>query len=171
MYALANAFSLNMLPKENGKVTIKEIDVIDAVCRLNSKFKSYIGHQSTASLLSYIFNEDIEVNRESYQFSFKNNKLLVAQYSGPRLEEGTTSLPENAEFRYFEITYVFEVYEINEDIEQYMNELPLALQETLEGVGMYEEVSNVYIVKSKDRYYSVNYKYSGNVLTKGYKEV
>lgn len=103
---LANAFSLNMLPVNSYNINIKEIEVIDAAILLSKNINSYVGHADTAIILSRIFNIDIQANRTSFTFSETNNKLLVAQYSGPRLPEGTTELPEGSGFRYFLITYL-----------------------------------------------------------------
>lgn len=169
MYILANAFSLNMIPRNNeGKVDIREIEEIDAVCILDGKFISYIGHQETASLLSYMFNQDIEVNRQSFEFSIACNKLLVAQYSGPRLEEGTTKLPANAKFRFFDITYDFKVLNIDKDIEEYMAELPELLHDSLIDIGVYELSANTFYVKDTNNdYYRVTYAYNDRSVNAG----
>jgi len=165
MLALANAFSLNMLPLEGGKTQIREIEQEDAQIILNSsQFKSYVGHKDTAEILSQMLNIQVLPNRESFEFNI-GTKLLVAQYSGPRLPEGTTQLPEGARFRWFEVIFDFEIYEVDGDIETYMKELPFLLQETLEALGTYEEVKNQYIVKCNEEHYRVSYSYSQNVLT------
>jgi len=167
MYALANAFSLNMLPLESGKTQIREIEQEDAICILNSsQFKSYVGHKDTAEILSLMLGIQVLPNRESFEFNIGTKKMLVAQYSGNRLPEGATQLPEGARFRWFEVSFDFEIYDVAGDIETYMKELPFSLQETLEALGIYGEVKNQYIVKcSNHTYYRVSYSYSQNVLT------
>ena len=50
---------------------------------------NFIGHQSTAQLLG------MEANRVSLQAG-AGATLVVAQYDGPRLDEGATQLPEGA---------------------------------------------------------------------------
>lgn len=50
---------------------------------------NFIGHQSTAQLLG------MEANRVSLQAG-AGATLVVAQYDGPRLNEGATQLPEGA---------------------------------------------------------------------------
>ena len=51
---------------------------------------NFIGHQSTADLLG------MEANRVTLQAG-SGATLIVAQYNGPRLNEGVTDLPEGAE--------------------------------------------------------------------------
>lgn len=169
MYALANAFSLNMLPSNNeGKLSIREIEMIDARCIIDGRFTSFIGHQSTASLLSYMFNEDIEVNRSSFEFTLAFDRLLVAQYSGPRLEEGATTLPENANFRFFDIHYEFNVLTIDKSIEEYMAEMPELLQDTLLDLGVYEIGANTFYVKDvNNNHYRVSYRYNDRSVSEG----
>lgn len=50
---------------------------------------NFIGHQSTADLLG------MEANRVTLQAG-SGATLIVAQYNGPRLNEGATELPEGA---------------------------------------------------------------------------
>lgn len=52
-------------------------------------FINYMGHPSTAALVG------MEANRVSLQADY-GSTLVVVQYDGPRLNEGTTDLPEGA---------------------------------------------------------------------------
>jgi hypothetical protein len=91
MNYLGNAFSLNMVPR-GVKVDIVELDNQPSFEGLTS----VVGHPTTATLLGVPFN------RASVTLN-KGDMLVVAQYSGPRLEEGATVLPEGAEFRWFRV--------------------------------------------------------------------
>ena len=103
---LANAFSLTMLgsielkPTENEyhvltkKVSIDEIDTADII--------SAIGHADTANILSSILGTKIVPNRVSINLTY-DDILYVAQYTGPRLPEGTTVLPEGSNFTFWKV--------------------------------------------------------------------
>ena len=94
---LGNAFSLQMILTP---VTVSIRDLTQAEFALViPQCESVVGHPTTAALLSNIFGEEIKVNRISVQLD-PGDTLYVAQYSGPRLEEGATSLPEGASFRW-----------------------------------------------------------------------
>lgn len=99
---LGNALSLQMINTdipsdwvlEIKKVSPEDIPV-DAI--------SCIGHQDTANVLSGILGRDIPCNRRSV---FLNNKdtLYVAQLTGGRLPEGTTTLPQGFKFKFLKVT-------------------------------------------------------------------
>lgn len=55
-----------------------------------------IGHASTASLVQNMLNLDRECFNRSNLKLESGDILVLAQYSGPRLEEGCTELPEGA---------------------------------------------------------------------------
>jgi hypothetical protein len=89
MKYLGNAFSLGMLP-EGAAPTIRELPGRPDV----SGLVSVVGHADTASILGVAFNRaTIKLNL--------GDVLIVAQYDGPRLAEGTTTLPDGARFRWF----------------------------------------------------------------------
>jgi len=66
------------------KTTWKHFDEV-----LNSDHINFMGHQSTASMVG------MEMKRISVKVN-PGDTVVWAQYSGPRLEEGSTTLPENA---------------------------------------------------------------------------
>lgn len=99
MKYLGNAFSINML--DVGRyciVQVKRIEMAD----VPHDCKSIIGHPATASLLTKMLGYDVPVNRESVMLK-KDDELYVAQYSGPRLPEGATELPEGAQILFFRV--------------------------------------------------------------------
>ena len=98
---LCNAFSINMLQTFPSEIKIKEISTTDASKLIASgKYKSAIGHASTAELLSNILSFPIKVNRTTLQLN-ENDELLLAQYYGERLPEGVIKLPEGSSIRWF----------------------------------------------------------------------
>lgn len=97
---LGNSFSLNMLAYDEftliraRKVNPDEVPA-DAV--------SVIGHADTARVVSGILGREIPANRVNVALE-DDDILYVAQYKGPRLEEGATKLPEGATLEFVEIT-------------------------------------------------------------------
>lgn len=101
MHILVNAFSLGMLPLE-------AMNII-RVKRINSNevptdIESAIGHVDTAKVVSNILGFEVKPNRVSIKLS-ESDVLYVAQYTGPRLPEGATTLPEGASLEFFEVTF------------------------------------------------------------------
>ena len=92
---IGNAFSLNML-KDNATLSVVELDP-EEVSELTARrpLESCIGHADTAAVVSSVLGIEVPANRSTLRLS-KGDDLLVAQYTGPRLEEGTTRLPEGA---------------------------------------------------------------------------
>ena len=89
---LGNAFSLNMLVIDTKvQVEIEKISPED----IPSNVVSVIGHPDTARVVSGILGFEVAPNRVSLKLE-KGDVLYVAQYSGPRLPEGATQLPEGA---------------------------------------------------------------------------
>ena len=77
---------------DNKNINFLRIDIDQA--KILAKFAvSAIGHADTATVASQILGEDFAQNRQTVSFS---DNLLVVQYKGDRLEEGTTKLPENS---------------------------------------------------------------------------
>lgn len=102
MLVLVNAFSLNMFPVSwnQAKFEVRKISHHEAKATLEKGFVSFIGHQDMANVLSNILGMKVEVNRVNYVCS-PEDTIIVAQYRGPRLPEGTTQLPEGATIEFF----------------------------------------------------------------------
>jgi len=107
MLYLANAFSLGMLDclSETGEVNlnVQSITIEDAKGFLNGTWESCVGHADTALLLSEMLGAKVEMRRVSTSLEV-GDRLVVAQYNGPRLPEGATSLPEGAKIRWMIVT-------------------------------------------------------------------
>lgn len=116
---IANSFSLNMLPKGDYDHTFSMIEVTLEKARellvSAAEIKSCVGHADTANVFSTMLNTEVKQNRTNYimdpdkrAFGSTKEILLVGQYSGPRLPEGATQLPEGAEIRWFVIDFYWE---------------------------------------------------------------
>lgn len=98
MIYLSNAFSINMLDQSE-TVQFKRMDQPPTL----ETFTSAVGHADTAAVFSSVLNQCIEANRCTVTLS-KGDTLIVGQYSGPRLPEGATSLPEGATIIWWEVS-------------------------------------------------------------------
>lgn len=118
MLYITNAFSLNMVPSGNNTIvledlTIEQVKMLVAAHEeawgylgykaLASEVVSGVGHPDTAAVFSSLLDLNVPMNR--INISLKNNDvLIVGQYSGPRLPEGATTLPEGASIRWMKVT-------------------------------------------------------------------
>jgi len=103
---ITNAFSINML---SNSAQINFIKISQKTAKEFSRFaSSAIGHEDTAKAVSILLEDDFQQNRISLEFK---GSLLVAQYRGPRLEEGTTTLPEESKIEFWLVT----IYDSAED--------------------------------------------------------
>ena len=94
---ILNAFSLNMLVG-NADIVVREITKNVAAC-LAPACVSAVGHADTAAVFGSVLGVEIPCNRATV--ALKDGDLaLVGQYSGPRLPEGATALPEGAAIKW-----------------------------------------------------------------------
>ena len=79
------------------------------------QWESAVGHADTAALFSALLGREIGFNRISIPSDFfgdvngrvpYNNQILAGVYSGPRLPEGSTTLPEGASIQWVLVTPV-----------------------------------------------------------------
>jgi hypothetical protein len=93
---VSNAFSLNMLSFPNAAVQIVSVALEVAksilLAAAEGSVESIVGHADTALLFSNALGTVIPFNRVSVNFDGPT-ALLIGQYIGPRLLEGTTELP------------------------------------------------------------------------------
>ena len=94
---LLNAFSLNMLVG-NADVVVREVSQKVAAI-LADACVSAVGHADTAAVFSSVLRVEIPCNRATVALK-EGDVALVGQYSGPRLPEGATSLPEGAAIKW-----------------------------------------------------------------------
>lgn len=102
-FVLCNAFSINMLPAGGHDLAFRPIGA-RAVKNLlvNERWESAIGHADTAAVVSGILGGAIPANRTSVELNH-DTSLSVAQYSGPRLPEGATTLPDGAKIDFWQV--------------------------------------------------------------------
>ena len=96
MYIL-NAFSLNMVVGD-ADVSVREVSRAMAAS-LAANCPSAVGHADTAAVFSSVLGVEIPCNRATVALK-EGDVALVGQYSGPRLPEGATSLPEGAAIKW-----------------------------------------------------------------------
>ena len=94
---LLNAFSLNMLVG-NADVVVREVSQKVAAI-LADACVSAVGHADTAAVFSNVLGVAVPCNRATVALK-DGDVALVGQYSGPRLAEGATSLPEGATIKW-----------------------------------------------------------------------
>ena len=107
MITLTNAFSINMLPKRHNKVEMVPITVnkVKEYLATADDWVSAIGHADTAALVGNLLGIEVPCNRTTVKFALgewgESAKMIVAQYSGPRLSEGSSVLPEGATIEFW----------------------------------------------------------------------
>lgn len=91
-----SAFSLNMV-RDNHKTSTVTLSPEEAAqwVDANPDAVHAIGHAGTASLVSAIIQRDARFNRDTL-YAVPGDEVLVAQYTGDRLEEGAKELPAGA---------------------------------------------------------------------------
>lgn len=100
MAYLCNAFSLQMLDTSVGHSI--SIDPIDS-SRVPTDVTSAIGHQETADVVSNILGFEVPMNRTSITL-VPGDVIYVAQLTGGRLPEGSTSLPDGFEIQFLVVS-------------------------------------------------------------------
>lgn len=107
MLYLGNAFSLQMVnTNQKNLVSITPLSKDNFRKELlNENFVSAIGHADTAAVLTNELGIQIDTNRIFVSLE-KGDILLVAQLTGGRLPEGTTTLPDGFCFEYLKVELV-----------------------------------------------------------------
>jgi hypothetical protein len=86
-------------------VSVEQLSLEEAKTVLANGFISAIGHQDTANILTNLLGIAVFVNRVNVVLD-NDTTLIVAQYKGPRLAEGTTTLPEGAKIEFYKVKLV-----------------------------------------------------------------
>lgn len=105
---IGNAFSLNMLGLVEGEpcytLSVRRISLADAREWCDGRIvRSAIGHADTAAILGDLLGESLIPARVTVLLH-EGETILVGQYRGPRLPEGTTKLPEGAVIEWLLVT-------------------------------------------------------------------
>lgn len=100
---ITNAFSINMLNTAKTSAVFQPLTLKEAQAYVDAtEWSSAVGHADTAALFSTLLGVEVPMNRATVKVEAASNRvkgrtsLLVGQYSGPRLPEGTSVLPEGA---------------------------------------------------------------------------
>jgi len=108
MLRLVNAISLNMLG-EDCTLKCERILLERAKEIWQNPAKIYgldkevvIGHQDLAAIVGPLMGSVFGASRATVQLN-PEDECLVAQYTGPRLPEGTTKLPEGAKIIWWHV--------------------------------------------------------------------
>lgn len=114
MKYLTNSFSLGMLPEGASPVvtSLTLNDVRDMIVDYGEesrrdynpqlRAKSIIGHDDIAGIVNIMLGISVPANRETVSLRC-GDVLFVAQYVGPRLPEGCTTLPEGASIKWLQV--------------------------------------------------------------------
>jgi hypothetical protein len=108
---LLNAFSANMLAEFPCTVIFTELTCEEArtsvLLDLEEQGKvdvdSAVGHADTANIFTKELGMPVPMVRKTVSLPI-GSFAIVGQYSGPRLPEGATSLPEGATIRWLQVT-------------------------------------------------------------------
>ena len=103
---LCNAFSLNMLEKEEDFALLRVSKIEGGDIPPNAI--SAVGYTDTAAVLTGILGFKVEANRISLKLTH-DDTLYVAQYHGPRFPEGTVVLPDGSTFDFYKVTFCLDM--------------------------------------------------------------
>ena len=97
---ICNAFSLNMMSALVADIKVIQITTEEAKDFLSVGVESCVGHADTAAVFSRELGVQISAARVTVELTH-DETIIVGQYSGPRLPEGATSLPEGATIKWY----------------------------------------------------------------------
>ena len=100
---VTNAFSINML-SDSASYKFSKVSLEDARELVqNNRWVSSVGHQDTAALFSALLGQHVRCLRGNVS---DPARMLVGQYSGPRLPEGCSTLPEGATITWWLVSQI-----------------------------------------------------------------
>ncbi len=107
---LTNALSLNQYNSviDSGQRFLLNVEPIsqemtaEFLTVYDTNFVSAIGHSDTAAIVSSLLGIEVTANRISVDLQ-PQDTMIIAQYSGPRLPEGCTELPEGSEIKFLRV--------------------------------------------------------------------
>ena len=96
-----NAFSANMI-QFPASVNFTEVALEEVVKLLGNEVDSAVGHADTAAVFSNLLGLKVEAKRQTVTLA-KGETAILGQYSGPRLPEGATELPDGAKIVWLKV--------------------------------------------------------------------
>ncbi len=101
---ITNAFSLNMLAILTASIRCVEISAAQAAeIIMTEDVDSAVGHIDTAEMFASELGIQITPKRSTVTL-VAGDEIIVGQYTGPRLPEGVTTLPEGATLKWVLVT-------------------------------------------------------------------
>jgi len=101
---LLNAFSLNMLDLSSPySLHICPLSLTEVRDLFLEGLESAVGHATTAAVLTSVLEVFVPCNRATVKLS-SGASCVVAQFVGPRLPEGATTLPSGARIEFVLVT-------------------------------------------------------------------
>ena len=98
---LLNAFSANMIQFPSS-VNFTEVALDEVVAALSEDLDSAVGHADTAAVFSNLLGLKIEAKRQTVVLQ-SGEVAILGQYSGPRLQEGATELPDGTKIVWLKV--------------------------------------------------------------------
>ena len=102
MLHVCNAFSINMLAGDTFAAFTKVTPEYAARLVAEEVYVSHVGHEDMAKVMGTVLGIELPMNRDT--FIKGDEDLLVGQYRGPRLPEGTVELPEGATIEWWVVS-------------------------------------------------------------------
>lgn len=102
MLHICNAFSINMLAGDTFAAFTKVTPEYAARMVAGEGYVSHVGHEDMAKVMGTVLGIELPMNRDT--FIKGDEDLLVGQYRGPRLPEGTVELPEGATIEWWVVS-------------------------------------------------------------------
>jgi hypothetical protein len=101
-----NAKSINM--NNGAPIMTVDVPITQEEAKLiaaSGEIKSLVGHPDTARVLSNLLKKEIPANRWNFTWDQvkPEDQVIVGQYSGPRLQEGATQLPEGSTLTFWKV--------------------------------------------------------------------
>ncbi len=96
---LLNAFPMGLVPPEGIQVSFTPVKPEE----IPADFESAIGHADTANVISGLLGRSCPCVRITVPPVKEGETFFVAAYQGPRLPEGSTTLPEGASISFYRV--------------------------------------------------------------------
>ncbi len=100
---LMNSLPVSIFNHADRVVSVVKITAQEAATLLSAGFTSAVGFASTAGLFSTLLGVEVHMNRINVSVT-DADVVIVGQYTGPRLPEGSVSLPEGAVVTWYHVT-------------------------------------------------------------------
>lgn len=106
-HIITNAFSANMLDESKSSLVLFNPIPVEqaAIIAKSEEWESSLGHEDIVNVVNAQLGTSFKMNRRT-DILETGDAILLAQYKGPRLPEGATTLPEGARIQYYMIIVI-----------------------------------------------------------------